>query len=345
MGLPSWRLSGDYLAIVTLFVYQIFLSILINGDDVFGVNLTGGVNGISNIDPFDLFGWELPVSYEGIFNTKYVYVALAVFLVVFVALHLVNNSRIGRSWRALREDTLAAELMGMPTDWLQLLAFAFGAAVASLTGTLFASLKVGVFPETFSLALLITVYAMVVLGGAGNQTGAVLGAVLIWPFLEALRDEDVSGWVFYISILLALIALLKPRWAVAAVLAATIPFGFAVHAVAERIDSTWAVGAPPDSDLVSRTLDNWVVIPQSPGDVRWIAYVGLVALLLFVTTLKGVWRWVALVPTLYLAAFVWENVLSLDPSVTRYILLGALLVGIMVVRPSGILGVRRVEIG
>ncbi len=67
-------------------------------------------------------------------------------------------------------------------------------------------------------------------------------------------------------------------------------------------------------------------------------------MLLFVTTLKGLARWIALVPTLYLAAFVWENVLSKQPDVTRFILIGAMLVGLMIYRPSGILGERRVEI-
>jgi branched-chain amino acid transport system permease protein len=344
VGLPSWRLSGDYLAIVTLFAYQIFLSIVTNGHDIFGVDVTGGVNGISNLDPFTLFGREVPVSHEGIFNSNYVYITLVVLLVVFVALYLVNHSRIGRAWRALREDTLAAELMGMPTDWLKLLAFAFGAAVAALTGTLFASLNVGVYPETFSLALLITVYTMVILGGAGSQTGAVLGAVLIYVFLEALRDEDVSGWVFYLFVILSLIALLRPLRAVAGVLAATVALGFVVHAVAGSIDSSWTAGAPEDSDRLTRWLDGWVVIPESPGSAKSVAYIGLVALLLVVTTLRGPARWVALVPTLYLAAFVWENVLSKQPDVTRFILIGALLVGVMVTRPWGILGERRVEI-
>lgn len=344
VGLPSWRLVGDYLAIVTLFVYQIFISIVTNGHDLFGVDLTGGVNGLANLDPFDLFGLEIPVSHEGIFNSNYVYVALSVFVVVFVALYLVNHSRIGRAWRALREDTLAAELMGMPTDWLKLLAFAFGAAVAALTGSLFASLKVGVFPETFSLTLLITIYAMVILGGVGSQTGAVLGAVLVYVFLEALRDPTVSGWVFYASIVLALLFLVRPRWMVAVVLAATLALGFVVHAVAGAIDDSWTAGAPPESDFITRVLDSWVAIPATPGDARTLAYISLVALLLFVTTLKGVWRWVVLVPTLYLAAFVWENVLSLQPDVTRFVLLGAMLVGVMVTRPSGILGERRVGI-
>lgn len=344
VGLPSWRLSGDYLAIVTLFVYQIFISIVTNGNDLFGVDLTGGVNGIANIDPFDLFGRSVPVSNQGIFNSNYIYIALGVFVVVFAALYLVNHSRIGRAWRALREDELAAELMGMPTDWLKLLAFAFGAAVAALTGSLFASLKVGVFPESFSLTLLITVYAMLILGGVGSQTGAVLGAVAVYVFLEALRDPDVSGWVFYISIVLALFLLVRPRWMVAGVLAATVVFGFVVHALAGAIDDTWTTKASPEADSVTRFLDAWVVIPTSPGDSRTIAYVGLVALVLLATTVKGVWRWLALVPTLYLAAFVWENVMSQQPDVTRFVLLGAMLVGVMVTRPSGLLGERRVEI-
>jgi branched-chain amino acid transport system permease protein len=344
VGLPSWRLSGDYLAIVTLFVYQIFISIVTNGHDLFGVDLTGGVNGIADVDPFDLFGREIPVSHEGIFNSNYIYVALGVFVIVFAALYLVNHSRIGRAWRALREDELAAELMGMPTAWLKLLAFAFGAAVASVTGSLFASLKVGVFPETFSLTLLITVYAMLILGGVGSQTGAVLGAVLVYVFLEALRDPDVSGWVFYLAIVLALLLVIRPRWMVLGILAATAVFGFVVHAVAGSIDESWTTSAPPDADSVSRFLDSWVLIPTEPTTAKTLSYIGLIALVLLCTTVKSVWRWAALVPTLYLAAFVWENVMSVDPDVTRFVLLGAALVAVMVTRPSGILGERRVEI-
>ncbi|HWQ24000.1 MAG TPA: branched-chain amino acid ABC transporter permease [Gaiellaceae bacterium] len=344
VGLPSWRLVGDYLAIVTLFAYQIFISVVTNGHDLFGVDLTGGVNGISNLDPFDVFGFELPVSHRGIFNSNYVYVALVLFVAVFGALHLINHSRIGRAWRALREDTLAAELMGMPTDWLKLLAFAFGASVAAMTGSLFASLKIGVFPETFSLTLLITVYAMLILGGVGSQTGAVLGAVVVYVFLEALRNADVSGWVFYLAVVLALLYLLRPRWMVGVVLAATVAFGFVAHAVAGAIDESWTAGAPPDAGAVTRALDVWVAIPASPGDAKPVAYVVLIALLLVSTVVTGVWRYALLVPTLYLAAFVWETVLAPQPDVTRFALLGALLVGIMITRPWGILGERRVEI-
>jgi ABC-type branched-subunit amino acid transport system permease subunit len=344
VGLPSWRLSGDYLAIVTLFVYQIFISVATNGHDLFGFDLTGGVNGIANLDPFDLFGRQIPVSHQGIFNSNYVYIALGFMLVVFVALFLVNHSRIGRAWRAVREDTLAAELMGMPTDWLKLLAFAFGAAVAALTGALFASLNLGVYPETFSLTLLITIYTMVILGGAGSQTGAVLGAVLVYVFLEALRDDGVSSWLFYLSVVLALVALVRPVRLVPVVLGATIALGFVVHAVAGAIDGAWTAGASAEAHRLSRVLDSWVAIPESLGSVKSISYIALVSLLLLVTTLKAPWRWVVLVPTLYLAAFVWENVMLSKPEPARYIVLGIVLIALMILRPNGLLGERRVEI-
>jgi ABC-type branched-subunit amino acid transport system permease subunit len=185
---------------------------------------------------------------------------------------------------------------------------------------------------------------MLILGGVGSQTGAVLGAVIVYVFLEALRDPDLSGWVFYLALLLTLLLVVRPRWMVAGVLAATVAFGFAVHAFAGALDETWTTSASPETDWLSRLLDAWVVIPATPGDSKTLAYIGLVALVLLTTTLKGAWRWAALVPTLYLAAFVWENVMSLQPDVTRFVLLGALLVGVMVTRPSGILGERRVEI-
>ena len=105
-----------------------------------------------------------------------------------VALQFINHSRTGRAWRALREDSLAAEMMSMPVNRLKLLAFMFGAATAGLTGTIFASVQLGVFPQNFELPLLITVYAMVILGGAGSIPGVVIGAIAINVSLELLRD-------------------------------------------------------------------------------------------------------------------------------------------------------------
>ena len=176
VGLPSRRLTGDYLAIVTLFFFQVFLTFTNNGDNVFGHSLTNGPNGILNVDEFKIFGWDISrATSEGLFGVEYLYVALGLFVVVYVLLHLLNDSRTGRAWRSLREDPLAAELMGMPVNRLKLMAFAFGASVAATTGTLSTALNGSVFPQNFEFPLLITIYTMVILGGAGSQAGVVLG--------------------------------------------------------------------------------------------------------------------------------------------------------------------------
>ncbi len=205
VGLPSRRLVGDYLAIVTLFFLFLFLTVATNGDQIWGHDITGGANGILNIDPFEIFGQALAVEHEGAFAVGYLYVGLAIFAVVYAALHFVNDSRTGRAWRSLREDSLAAEAMGMPVNLLKLMAFSFGAAVAALSGTLFAALNASTFPLTFSFPLLITVYTMVILGGQGNLPGVVVGAVIVSVLLELLRDAEDARVLLYAFIVVAMV--------------------------------------------------------------------------------------------------------------------------------------------
>jgi branched-chain amino acid transport system permease protein len=346
VGLPSRRLTGDYLAIVTLFFLQLFLTVTTNGDDLFGHNVTGGANGLLNLDPFSFFGHALPVSSSsGIFNVTYFYVALAFFVVVYVGLRFVNLSRTGRAWRSLREDPLAAEVMGMPVNWLKLLSFAFGASIAALTGTLVSAVNASVFPLSFSFAILITVYTMVILGGAGSQAGAVVGAVVIGVLLELLRDPGDSRVLFYSVIVAGLLLALRLSWRLAAVLGGLIVFGVLVHTIAGAMDDAWVNGSGGEGGGVADFMANWVVVPSAPADwVAPVSYVGLIALTLLLTVLKGWVRLAVLVPVLYLAAFVWENVMLAKPEPTRYIILGVLLIGLMIARPSGLLGEKRVEI-
>jgi branched-chain amino acid transport system permease protein len=343
VGLPSRRLVGDYLAIVTLFFLQIFLTLTTNGDHLFGHNVTGGPNGILGVDPLSFFGHKLVVQHAGVFSVSYYYVGLAFFAVVFVALRFVNRSRTGRAWRSLREDPLAAEVMGMPVNWLKLMSFAFGAAVAALTGTIFAALNGSTFPLTFSFPLLITVYTMVILGGSGSQPGVVLGALLISPLLELLRDADKSRVLFYVVGLCGIAAVFRLSRRLGLVLAGTIGFGFAFHAIADAVDHRWVQGrgASGFADWVA----NWIVVPAHlAGWVAPVTYIGLIAAVLPLTQVKGWLRLVLLVPTLYLAAFVWENVMLANPEPTRFIILGVILIALMIVRPNGLLGERRVEI-
>ena len=345
VGLPSWRLVGDYLAIVTLFFFQAFIVFVTNSDNVRGENLFGGASGISTVDPLNAFGHELPVAHLGIFNVAYLYVALAVFVVVYVALHLVNDSRTGRAWRSLREDSLAANLMGMPVNWLKLMAFMFGAATAALTGSLFASLNSGVYPTTFAFPLLITVYTMVILGGAGRQAGVVLGAVTVGILLEMLRDPSDAQYVFYALVLVGLVGTLRASIRLALVLAGTIALGFVLRAAAGAIDGAWVDGTTAGGGWLGDLLTHWTVVPTDPaGWVKPVSYVGLVASILVLTLVRDPIRTVLLVPVLVLASFVWENVMLADPSSTRYVVLGAILVAVMIARPAGLLGERRVEI-
>jgi branched-chain amino acid transport system permease protein len=338
VGLPSRRLTGDYLAIVTLFFLQLFQTVATNAQ-----GFSGGPFGILNIDPFSFFGHDIAVQHGGVFAVSYLYIALAIFAIVYVALHMVNDSRTGRAWRSLREDPLAAEAMGMPVNWLKLMSFSFGAAVAALTGTLFAALNANVFPLTFYFVLLITIYTMVILGGSGRQAGVVLGALIVGPLLEILRDTSKSRYIFFIALAAGLVLAWRRSRSIAYVAIGTIVFGFVVHEVARQVDSSWV--AREKAGGFAGFVDHWVVAPEHMA--RWIApvsYIGVIAAALVCTLVSGRLRTVALVPTLYLAAFVWENVMLSKPEPARYIVLGLILITLMILRPNGLLGERRVEI-
>jgi ABC-type branched-subunit amino acid transport system permease subunit len=343
VGLPSRRLVGDYLAIVTLFFLQIFLTVATNGDQLFGHDVTGGANGILNLDPLHILGQSLNVEHEGVFSVSYLYVAIISFAVVYTALHFVNQSRTGRAWRSLREDPLAAEAMGMPVNLLKLMAFSFGAAVAAFTGTLFASLNSSVFPLTFSFPLLITVYTMVILGGQGNLAGVTAGAVIISVVLELLRDPGNARILFYLFAIIGIAVVFGRSRKLAGVLGGLVAFGFAAHAIADAINHDWVDGSTASG--LDKALSHWVIIPTELADwVGPVTYMGLIGMILVLTLLKPLPRLMLLVPTLYLGTFVWENVLLAQPEATRYIVLGAMLIALMVVRPNGLFGERRVEI-
>ena len=341
VGLPSRRLVGDYLAIVTLFFLQIWLVVLVNA------SFTRGPNGISDIYPLKLFGREI-VSLDG-----YYYVTFAAFVLIVSFLYLLDRSRTGRAWRALREDELAAELMTMPVNRLKLMAFAVGAGIAGIAGALYAPQQGAVFPGSFDIVLLITVYAMVVLGGAGSIVGVTIGAVLINASLEALRDPDDASWIFYVAVVLGLILLMRPRWLPLAVLAGTAIFGLAVHGFAEQVRPSLVAGNTFGTARVDELFDSWVLLPEGAigqdglpaGALARLAYISLIASILALTLIRSqLWRAVALVPVLYLGACVWENVLVAQPAVARFVLIGAMLVALMALRPQGLLGKQRVEI-
>ena len=341
LGFSSRRLLGDYYAIVTLFFAQAAVAFWNTANPtLFGKGFTGGANGLPQVDPLRFFGYTLT-------STKQLYFFLLIVAALVAAgIYLANQSRTGRAWRASREDPLAAEVMSIPVNRIKLLSIVYAAAIAGLFGAIYAAILTAFVATNFNIGVLILLYAIVILGGFGSIAGVFVGAIVInvsFEFLEPQTDHPAfKRWLFYGTLMLLLLVL-KPWYKPVLVLAGTIGFGFAAHAVvAAAYGPAWTAGHP---EAGSPWLSHWVVIPRaSHGNFNNFLYIGLVLSILLVASLKGWWRLLALAPTLYLTAVVWENVLTQNPGVTAFILFGLMLIGLMAVRPQGLLGTARVEI-
>src|SRR2546421_7840296 len=344
IGLPSRRLFGDYLAIMTLFFGQAFVVFVNNANRISfpfvgHADLTGGSNGIANIDSFNFFGYVF-------YSTKqqYYFLLVAVALVL-ILLAFINDSRTGRAWRALREDPLAAEAMSIPVNRLKLLAFVFGAATAGFTGAIYGTIATAALPGDYDVGLLITIYAIMILGGFGSMMGIVVGAVIVSSVPELLRSSVNARPLFYGAILLAILVKLRPWRRLAAELAGLVAFGFALHAIASAAYPRLVDGNAIGSGAFARGLTHWMLIPRAVVKIPDVAYIALVAAIVIYPQLSRLWQAILLPPLLYLVMFVWENLLLVHiGGATRLILLGALLVALMNVRPQGLFGSAYVEI-
>jgi len=185
----------------------------------------------------------------------------------------------------------------------------------------------------------------VILGGTGSLAGVVFGAIIVNCAPEILRTPSQAGYLFYGTIALALLAKLRPWRRLAVVAAALVGLGFALRAIADAVWPRMTAGTSQGAGFAARIVDHWVLLPRHPEKMADFAYVILIAAILLVTQIRGIWRTVALVPTLYLVAFVWENRLIQETAgATRLILLGAMLIALMNARPQGLMGPARVEI-
>ena len=191
IGYPTLRMRGDYLAIVTLAFGEIVRLILNNW-----MSLTNGPNGILGIKVPGIF---YPSFFNG-FSMEHLwlkklhylyYVALMLAIVTIIAVYRLNFSRIGRAWESIREDETAAELMGVNTFLLKLLAYAMGAVFAGLAGAFFASRMRFVSPESFTFLESAMVLCMVVLGGMGSIPGIILGAAALIVLPELFRGFEL----------------------------------------------------------------------------------------------------------------------------------------------------------
>jgi branched-chain amino acid transport system permease protein len=244
LGAPTLRVRGDYLAIVTLGFGEIIRLTVTN------VEWLGAAAGIKDIPhpnnigpdptpPFDRGGFlSLPrLEWDGIIPhldneathktyvlifgaldaVPYYWLVLTFLILVLIGDRLVKASRVGRAWEATREDEDAAELMGVPTFRYKLLAFALGAAIGGLSGSLYASSQGGyINPQSFPLLLSMLFVAAVIVGGAGNRWGAVVGGVLVAYLPERFRGfQDYRLLAFGLALMVLAIwrpeGLLPPR--------------------------------------------------------------------------------------------------------------------------------------
>ncbi|MFI8964660.1 branched-chain amino acid ABC transporter permease [Streptomyces sp. NPDC053493] len=207
IGAPTLRLRGDYLAIVTLGFGEIFRIAMGNLDGTSGPQITNGPNGIPNIPQLEFFGYNFGESHTvlgielGAYANYYLLMILIMALVV-VVFSRAGNSRIGRAWVAIREDETAATAMGINGFRVKLVAFALGAALAGLAGTVQAHVNTTVVPENYVFAGPVPpnsafLLAAVILGGMGTISGPIVGSALLFLIpakLSFLQDYQLLGF-------------------------------------------------------------------------------------------------------------------------------------------------------
>lgn len=183
ISLPTIRLRGDYLAIVTLAFGEIVRTVFLNVTSV-----TNGAAGIPAIFPPNIFGWVVDQPVE------FYYLVLVFVVLVFIVLTNIKNSRIGRAWNALREDEIAAVHSGINATRMKMLSMVISAAIAGIAGCLFAYYQQFINPTYFEFMQSAIVVCMVVLGGMGSIPGAVLGAIVLDSLPDVLRAA-FSNWL------------------------------------------------------------------------------------------------------------------------------------------------------
>ncbi len=177
IGLPTLRLRGDYLAIVTLGFGEIVPQFVRNADSIRGFDLTNGTFGISPIDSLGVGGFV----FRAESNTADLYYWTGVVLLLFTVFCCVRlrDSRLGRAWVAIREDETAAGAMGIPLMRTKTWSYAIGAFFGGVAGAFYASFKAGAFPADFFFNFSIFLLCMVILGGMGSIWGVLLGGMIL----------------------------------------------------------------------------------------------------------------------------------------------------------------------
>ena len=189
IGYPTLKMRGDYLAIVTMGFGEIIRLMLNNWD-----NLTAGPNGLYGqakpalIYPSIADGGLTWVTFHLKSLESLYFLVLIIAILTVIGVRRLDRSRIGRAWVAIREDEVAAELSGVPTMWLKLLAYALGASFAAVVGGFFAAKLSYTNPNFFIFMESCIVLCIVVLGGVGSTPGVIVAAVILSAVPEIFRD-------------------------------------------------------------------------------------------------------------------------------------------------------------
>jgi branched-chain amino acid transport system permease protein len=184
IGLPTLRLRGDYLAIVTLGFGEIVPQFVRNADNLGGFDLTHGTYGITPIDSVGfplLSSIGLPDNFQTSDHRERWYYLIAFLLLLFTVFCSVRlrDSRLGRAWIAIREDETAAAAMGVPLMRTKTWAYALGAFFGGVAGAYYASFKSGAFPADFYFNISVFLLCMVILGGMGSIWGVTVGGMIL----------------------------------------------------------------------------------------------------------------------------------------------------------------------
>jgi branched-chain amino acid transport system permease protein len=202
IGLPTLRLRGDYLAIVTLGFGEILPLVARNGDSLGGFNLTNGTGGITPIDPPGFGNWlhhhlSLPANYGALgttFDRDYFWTVLVLVLLTIFTSARLRDSRLGRAWIAIREDEIAAAAMGIPLMRTKTWAYATGAFFGGVAGAFYASYNGSSNPDEFFFQISVLILVMVILGGMGNIAGVIFGACFI-TYLNLEGLNNIGAWL------------------------------------------------------------------------------------------------------------------------------------------------------
>jgi len=176
IAVPSLRLSGGYLAVITIGFAEVIRLILLNW-----MGLTRGPMGLVNIPSAGIFGFEMDS------NKRFYFFVLAICLLVIKLIRNIVNSNFGRKLKAIRDDELAAEAMGINIYKSKIITFTIVSAIAGLAGSMYAHLMLYIDPSSFISNESMIILSMVVLGGMGNIGGSIAAAILLTALPELLR--------------------------------------------------------------------------------------------------------------------------------------------------------------